>query len=691
MSTLRWSLQLGRNVFFVPVIPGRVSFAILAARAFKEWDEEVRRSGDGCTDGRDVVAVSLPECIEDEYMTALSGLPRPSVLFLRCRAQEGDEYRELISVSPTDGFTEAARQAQARKCGLRFIDMTIDPSQLLRDCGSAFPQSFDDGIVLSAGVRDFLNSFEHFLSKPPIRRDPADSLREAALVRGIQKLAPVCRRLFVFCSAPLLQNIEQMLSYPQLHPPVSAAPPDLPTVSRYWAAEQEILRNLDDFPFFAEFYEEQRSHPLFPDLDRMRFVQECLLHTLHSDSSDRVSVRRLGVLMTYLQSLCRSTDRCSPGHQQVVGAIHGALPKGTAQRILGKLYSFGSELNVKAEVTSRGSLSLISRRQRLPIDDIRVARRDCSSNWWNGVEVVTKAEGERVRPGEERDRSWSPTDFHMERLEKIRQRILKIAVLQGTGTTSQEFRGSLEDGIDLRRSVRSVVRDENVFVRARSRGLRASEVRNSPVVWILKQCISANIATNIISSDEFPSSITKVSNINRQDEYVRYHSASLGQRITHVYNGPEFRVLYHEIVGWAAFAPFVGNLNPEILLGAKLEERLPNHRTMLHPAGIGCLDPALASLVDHCLWDEVLLLTACKYAQRCVILVAAADYNPSDRVRLAMIGRKVILLRVNAEVLSGTERFWLSRKPSAQGDTRNVPRERFATEIWPALERQWAE
>lgn len=689
MKPLRWSLKFGRNVFLVPVIPGRISFAILAARAFKEWDEEGLEYGGGGLDDRDIVALSLPECLADCYVAAIADLPRPSVLFLSHQNQQGGEFRELVSISPTDGFTEAARQAATRNCRLRFIDIVVDPSQIVRDCSSAFPQSFDDGAVLLAGVHDFMVHCEQLLSTPPIRREPIDSVRESALTIAIQSLAPACRHLFVFCSAPLLQNIRRMLPHPQLEPLGLFKSPDLGVVARYSAGEGELLNNLDDFPYYAEFIEEQRGGPLINDLDRMRFVEECLLRALRTDGFDGVNTRRLRVLTTYLRSLCQSTDRCSPSQGHVIEAVRGALGDATAERVLTKLYSFRAELDVRAVVSGHANVHLVSRRKQKPIDNLRVVRRDCSSNGSNDVRVVFETPASSPKPGDARNRDWQPTEFHEERLEKIRQRVLRLAVLQGTGKTSREFRSSLEDGIDLRRSVRSIVRDDDVFVRARSRGLRASEVRSSPIVWIVRHSGRASISTGSVKFSDFPPTFVKNQNIDKDDEYVRYQYASVGSQITNRYNNPQLTIGYFTVVGWINFLPFVGDFNPEFLRGSKLSTRLPNHRTMVHPAGVGCLEKALEPLADSQRWDELLLLTASLYAERCVILVAPANYDTGDRIRRAIAARKLVLLRVGIETLTSSDIFMLSRKPGAEGETEKVSRERFNKEIWPELEAQW--
>ncbi|MBM7488123.1 hypothetical protein ACVWWI_006326 [Bradyrhizobium sp. USDA 3686] len=690
MKLLRWSVQAGRNVFLVPIIPNRVSFAILVLRALDEL-EESPPSGIGREplDDRDIVAVTLPELAAEAYQEALQCLPTISVLLLGNTVQSGPEYRELLSVGPTDGFTEALRSAGERRCKVRFLDIPLDPSALIKNCASAFPPSFDDGTILSVGAAEFLTRWQGILSTPPVRTEPIDSAREAAIAASIQRLAPMCRRLIVFCSSSLLLNIKNILPFVQRPNVEIGLRSEKMAVSRFDAGERELLFNIDDFPYFAEFYEEERQKRRIGQFDKLKFVEECLLRISSQIAADQTSTRRALVLSDYLRNLCRTWELCSPNHSVVLNALKGSLSTVAAQAALNKLYSYRGKLDTKVGWNSRGDLRLFSRRQQDAVGRLRIVRRDCSPN--NAHSIVGGPEafgGGSGNAGGGRNRDWSPVDFHYERLESIRQRVLRVAVSEGSGFKVQEFQGSIERGIDVRRSVRSIVRDGKLFVKVKVRGLRPLQIRTAPIVWIMRQQERASISTHTASIDFGRRSGDK--NINDRDyEFVRCQHAAYDSQITKEMADPNVTVGFFYIAGRISFLPFIGNVKADFFSGNNVLERVPNHKAMVHPEDVGCLDPRLEPLADQRNWDELLLLTASLYAERCVVLVAPQSYEVEPRVHRALTGRKQQLLRVNIDVLSSTERFWLERSPAAQGKTEKISEERYEAEIWPELERVW--
>jgi len=459
-------------------------------------------------------------------------------------------------------------------------------------------------------------------------------------------------------------------------------------VSRFRAGETELLANLDDFPNFAEVFEDLRGSDLVGTCDRIDFVEECLLRAIHSDPADAISVRRLGVLSTYLRAICREADRCSPSRAQIVTAIMGSLTRPSGERVLQQLHQFKSALDVRVETSDDGTLGLISRRQPGPIDQIRLVRRDCSPNGRNRVALDIQTPITPPGRSDERNRDWQPDDFHYERLEPIRRKVLRHAVLGGTATTSQEFRGSLEQGIDLRRSIRSAVKDDRIFVRQKARGLRTGHILGAPIVWILRESERGGFNTRPFGAEAL-AKLLPTHAIDEDDEFVRCQHVSAGHRITRKYKDPSLTIAYHYVVGRVTYGPFIGDPLLGLLRGARLEAKFPNHRRMVHPWGVGCLDPSFEPVAHQHRWDELLLLSAAKHADRCLILVAPADYEPAEPVRQMFVRSRITLLRVNLELLNPLETFWLSRAPVAEGKTKECSQERFAKEIWPALEAEW--
>ena len=89
------SLRRG-SIHYLPVVPGKLEFAVAVRRAILE--ERPR-----------VVAVELPGTLEQAYLRAVSRLPAISVIMY---ADENDDDAAIyIPVEPADPFVEAIRSA----------------------------------------------------------------------------------------------------------------------------------------------------------------------------------------------------------------------------------------------------------------------------------------------------------------------------------------------------------------------------------------------------------------------------------------------------------------------------------------------------------------------------------------------------------------------------------------------------
>src|SRR6266853_1482373 len=88
------SLRRG-NFIYLPVVPGRLEFAI-------EVRQAILRERPG------VVAVELPATLEAPWTRAVSRLPEISAIFYQDEGG-GEDEAIYVPVEPTDPFTEAIR------------------------------------------------------------------------------------------------------------------------------------------------------------------------------------------------------------------------------------------------------------------------------------------------------------------------------------------------------------------------------------------------------------------------------------------------------------------------------------------------------------------------------------------------------------------------------------------------------
>src|SRR5438067_4690138 len=110
-----WSSLTRGRVSYLPVVPGKLEFAI-----------EVRRRI--LRERPQVVAVELPETLEEVYLEAIQRLPQISVIFYndtnyRPRPGEEDSGQAVyVPVEPADPFVEAIRTAQEVGAQVVFAD-----------------------------------------------------------------------------------------------------------------------------------------------------------------------------------------------------------------------------------------------------------------------------------------------------------------------------------------------------------------------------------------------------------------------------------------------------------------------------------------------------------------------------------------------------------------------------------------
>ncbi len=88
------------NITYLPVIPGRIEFALRVRRYLLEHQPGV-------------VALELPSSLEPEYRKALARLPQMSVILIPDDSTGQEEERATyIPIEPGDPFVEALRTAE---------------------------------------------------------------------------------------------------------------------------------------------------------------------------------------------------------------------------------------------------------------------------------------------------------------------------------------------------------------------------------------------------------------------------------------------------------------------------------------------------------------------------------------------------------------------------------------------------
>ena len=104
------------NICFVPVVHGRLEFAMAVIRWFARWQP-------------DAVIVEYPKTLQEPLLKGLKRLPLLSVVLYK----EKDGTHVYLPLEPTDGIVEASRLALAHDLPLYFVDRDLEGMPQIRE------------------------------------------------------------------------------------------------------------------------------------------------------------------------------------------------------------------------------------------------------------------------------------------------------------------------------------------------------------------------------------------------------------------------------------------------------------------------------------------------------------------------------------------------------------------------------
>ena len=86
------------NITYLPVIPGRIEFALRVRRYLLEHRPSV-------------IAIELPASLENQYRASIQRMPQMSVIVIPEASTDEEERATYIPIEPGDPFIEALRTA----------------------------------------------------------------------------------------------------------------------------------------------------------------------------------------------------------------------------------------------------------------------------------------------------------------------------------------------------------------------------------------------------------------------------------------------------------------------------------------------------------------------------------------------------------------------------------------------------
>lgn len=474
---------LGGEVLCVPILHGRVEFAEAVGRAFAAVNPTR-------------VAVELPPTLKDGWLAAVRRLPAITVITYGTAG--GSVWLPVEAVEP---LAEVTRRALAAGVPVDFVDGDIDETP------ERYDPAPDSYAIHRIGHKTYV---EEWLREVRDRPDGGDLLREKTMAAGLAALALPGERVLFVCGLAHLRRVGELLPGPHATSMVrvKARRPEL-----YHLAVESLGEAASEIPFVASVYELTRldrppkvettgatvrkrvgALELIggrPGWNEEAALQEALDHAAHANGAPLAPFDRQKALYNlvvlagahysqetgeellpwarralfkFLRNWALIEGRLLPDLYQLVEAAKGVVDDNFAYA-LWRLATFspwqGGEQALPVATVTADMLGLGSRRVRMRRKHARPKARPVRvggrrgkgldpSRWLEGFS------GEGIC-------SYPPEDIVVENFGRWLKGKAK-SVWSEEHSKSLPFRGSMEDGIDMRETARRV-REGEIYVR----------------------------------------------------------------------------------------------------------------------------------------------------------------------------------------------------------------------------------
>ncbi|NUR60752.1 MAG: hypothetical protein HOV87_19130 [Catenulispora sp.] len=648
------------GIHFVPVLRHRLNFAVMVQRAVHDLG----------LDEHDLIAVALPESVREPMLQAIGRLPRVNLVI---SAVSTGEQREVFPVTPSDALVEAVRTAAERGIPLRFLDQEVAPAHLIDHfclADNAWP---DDGLALRTGAERYLDLVARRLSRPPSRFEPVDAWRELHMAAELRRLHPKYRRILFVCNATHVRPIQELLRQPAslAEPAPAALPPP-----RFEIVEPSLpilLSYLDEIPRLVQEYEQARAAGAGHTFDKHAAVLRAVYQLSEEATDLRISVRHLKAFAVLLAGLLEPEGRTSPHLADVVDAAGTCFSSAFRERVYRRLLSYHDQVRVEriGRIVGNGEVAFWMSQSvgragaghggSGASGRVYVARSCMQPDHYYEVTVGGGRGDDAMAPDvaggqiiewqpagadadmasrAQFDQSWPPTDAF---INEMRHKALRLATTDRNRVVrSVEFHGTLHDGLDFRRTLRSVYQGRpKLYVRQEKVSRLPKVDMNEPTVWLSDDYAHADVTgggfyvTGTFSGNDTVTFPTELHMIRSEPSKV----------LTNKY-GNRARLSSHEVVGRLTFKDW-GQTTDETRakLGDSIRTRLPDYQTVYFPSEyLSRLADRYGVNLSMARWWEFFLVAALSCARDTVVLVAPPHFTVPDAARAvaASSGKRIV-------------------------------------------------
>jgi hypothetical protein len=428
------------NIRFVPVLHGRMEFALELRRQFQEFKP-------------DHVAVEYPNTLKDLILRGIKRLPLLSAVYY----QEKDGTVLYLLLEPTDSLVEAARLAFENDIPVHFIDRDTEGYPLDR---SPMPDPYA------------LRHIGHYLfcqAYLKTRKDEfpflEDSLREKTMAYHLQRLNETGRRTLFVGGLYHLPGILSLIERPQTEVIGRRRRESAGLAHLHKDSSMEVLTEM---PFLVASYERFRSGGGLEELDRRQVHNELIdmARKRHwKNNKEELSRVQIRILHKFARNYALLTGALVPNFYQLIVAARGVADDNFAY----ELWEQGSEYPWQAEEPGLPVLRLSGEDLFLDQKRIRFHRR-LKTFRRRLVPVPVKKKIREKTPGEWKKSfdhlficSYQPEDVVVEGYGRYLQK-KALEIKSEENSRIVPFLSSMMDGIDIRETVRDWT-EEKIYVK----------------------------------------------------------------------------------------------------------------------------------------------------------------------------------------------------------------------------------
>ncbi len=494
MNNIHW-----KNIRMVPILHNRMEFAVEVRTQFKAFNP-------------DAVAVEYPDTLESQILAGVKRLPLLSVVHY----EESDGTFTYLLIEPTDGQVEAVRLALEKNIPIHFIDRDQEGYPFDR---SPMPDPY---AVKRIGHHAYCAAYMNTHVHDAVR--PEDILREKTMAYALTQLNSLNKRVLFVGGLSHVSKILNLLEQPQAPVMRRRLRKGVGLAHLHSESSREIM---SEMPYLAAAFENTRNTEDRIGPDRL-LVQQNLIRDSQKNhwknNKEELSLNQTRIMNRFARNYALITGQLVPSFYQLIIAARGAVNDNFAYEFWEK----GSEYPFQTDAPGLPVLRLEGEDLFLDQKKIRF-HRQMKTLRTRLVSVPVRKKKREKYPGQWREGfqgssicSYPPEDVVIEEYGRyLKKRALEIKSDENSRVTS--FISSMEDGLDVRETLRDVVH-EKLYVKER----RPFRGKIGSVVLIFNPDHS-----DINNQEEFPWKVTWLGE-HAQESDMAFYSTPAGN----VMDGP---------------------------------------------------------------------------------------------------------------------------------------------------------